>query len=131
MLATQTIIDDADPINYASKVAANQKMLSFEVIDDQVIPNSVSTALLSGTDPLLKLMGAKDINISEANASGTIILYPKTNTVSRFLEGTHSSLLDPGTTPSVTVEMQTETASFLKAKGTAIQTIYPSLIKQP
>jgi len=131
MLATQTIIDDADPINYANMAATNQKMLSFEVIDDQVIPNSVETALLSGTDPLLSILDAKDINISEANASGVITIYPKTNTVSRFTEGTHSSLLDPGTTPNVTIEMQTETVSFIKAKGNAVQTIYPLLIKQP
>jgi hypothetical protein len=126
MVATQTIIDDADPINYATTAAANQKMLSFEVIDDQVIPNYVNTAPLSGTDPLLKLMGALDINTSTASD----IISVTTDMKVRFTEGTHSSLLDTGTTPEVTVEMQTETASFIKAKGTGVQVKYPLLIQQ-
>ncbi len=132
IVAAQTIIDDADPINYAATAAANQKMLSFEVIDDQVIPNSVSTAPLSGTDPLLRMMGAKDLNLSKADASGFITLSPQTNTVTRFDSGTHSSILDPGNTPEVTAEMQTEAASFVKSEGARVQTTSyaTSVVKQ-
>ncbi|MCF6201054.1 MAG: hypothetical protein L3J42_02820, partial [Hydrogenimonas sp.] len=99
MIATQTVIDDADPINYAAKASALQTILSFEVITDQVIPNSVSTAPLSGTDPLLNMMGAVDINTSAA---------PKiavgANTKVRFTEGDHSSILDPSASATATKE---------------------------
>jgi pimeloyl-ACP methyl ester carboxylesterase len=132
MLAVQTIVDDADPINYAQSAAANQKMLTFETIGDQVIPNSMPTAPLAGTDPLLRMMGANDINLSDANATGFITLLPQTNTVTRFESGTHSSILDPGNTPEVTIEMQTEAASFVKSGGAGVQTTpyASSIIKQ-
>ena len=125
MLATQTIIDDADPINYASKVAANQKMLSFEVINDQVIPNSVSTAPLSGTEPLLRLMGAKSISDYTIPA---LVTLETTNTATRFTDGTHSSFLKPDV-PSVTTEMQTEMATFIFYKGEKVNITDDSIIK--
>jgi pimeloyl-ACP methyl ester carboxylesterase len=118
MLATQTIIDDADPINYAKEVAQNQKILSFEVIDDQVIPNSVATALLSGTEPLLKLMGAKSISDYDYTIPALVTLETN-NTVTRFTDGTHSSFLLPDV-PSVTREMQSQMASFIQSKGQEI-----------
>jgi len=125
MLATQTIIDDADPINYANKVVANQKMLSFEVIDDQVIPNSVSTAPLSGTEPLLRLMGAKSIS---DYAIPALVTLETTNTATRFTDGTHSSFLKPDA-PSVTTEMQTEMATFIFYKGEKVNITDDSIIK--
>ncbi|WP_457597164.1 hypothetical protein [Hydrogenimonas sp.] len=133
MLAVQTVIDDGDPINYAQAAAANQKMLSFETIGDMVIPNSIATAPLSGTEPLLRTMGAVGVDPADANASGFIVLLPNTNSVTRFAYGTHSSILDPGDTPEVTVEMQTEAASFVKSRGVGVQTTpyAPSVIEAP
>ena len=50
ILATQTVLDDADPINYTTAVATTQagKIFAIEVVgtdssnSDQVIPNSVA-----------------------------------------------------------------------------------------
>jgi len=125
MLATQTIIDDADPINYANKVVTNQKILSFEVIDDQTIPNSVATAPLSGTEPLLKLMGAK--NISDYTIPDLVTLETD-NTVTRFRDGTHRSFLLPDV-PSVTTEMWSEMATFILYKGDNVKITDDSIIK--
>jgi len=85
LLATQTMIDDADPINYAQKAGERQKgkTLTFEVVgnddnpSDIVIPNSVATAPLAGTDPFLRLYGA------DANKS------------IKLLAAEHSSILTP------------------------------------
>ena len=134
MMAAQTILDDADPINYAAAVTANnQKLLTFETLGDQVIPNAVATAPLSGTEPLLAGLGAKTFDLNDANATGFIGLLPQTSTVTKFTAGTHSSLLDPGDTPEVTIEMQTETASFTASRGAGIQTTpyAPAVIEQP
>ncbi|WOE70236.1 hypothetical protein RZR97_01380 [Hydrogenimonas thermophila] len=125
MLATQTIIDDADPINYAEMTAANQKMLSFEVINDQVIPNSVETAPLSGTEPLLGLMEAK--NISDY-AIPALVTLETNNTATRFTDGTHSSFLTPDV-PSVMTEMQSEMATFILYKGEKVNISDDSIIK--
>ncbi len=126
MVATQTVIDDADPINYAQSVAANQRSLVFEVLADQVVPNSVATAPLSGTDPLLRVMGAVDLNTSAAPG----IVAVGATTASRFTEGSHSSILDPSVSAAATVEMQTQTASFIASGGTAVQVDNPSIIAQ-
>ncbi len=126
MLATQTIIDDADPVNYAADAAANQRVLSFEVIGDAVIPNIVATAPLSGTEPLLALMGAKDINTSAAPG----IIPVTANTKVRFTEGDHSSILDPTASLQTTIEMQTEAISFIDSNATAIYVNNPSIIAQ-
>ena len=125
MLATQTIIDDADPINYANKVASNQKIVSFEVINDQVIPNSISTAPLSGTEPLLRLMGAKSVS---DYAIPNLVTLETANSVTKFTDGTHGSFLYPDV-PSVTTEMQTEMATFILYKGKKVNIADDLVIK--
>ncbi|OQX58700.1 MAG: hypothetical protein B5M52_04900 [Helicobacteraceae bacterium 4484_230] len=124
MLATQTVIDDGDPINYA--IGAGEKQNIFIIgakgdgagtPSDLVIPNYVMTAPLSGTRPLVIHMQASDLNLT--NAPGLIPV--QGNVVSCFTQGDHSSILDPTASPAATVEMQKQTASFIVTKGNFIQ----------
>ncbi|WP_457594698.1 hypothetical protein [Hydrogenimonas sp.] len=120
--AMQTAVDDADPLNYASLAAQKQKMLVHEVIGDDVIPNTIETAPLAGGEPLLRLMGAKDITTytfpPDTNAT---TIYPQTNvTVTRFQSGNHRSLFIPDYDLETTIEMQTQMDSFIYSQGMAI-----------
>ncbi len=120
--AMQTAVDDADPLNYASLAAQKQKMLVHEVIGDDVIPNTIATAPLGGGEPLLRLMGAKDITtyMFPADTNATTI-YPQTNvTVTRFQSGNHRSLFIPDYNLNTTIEMQTQMDSFIYSQGMAI-----------
>ncbi len=113
-LVAQTLIDDADPINYAKQVAKNQKSLIFETLNDAVIPNSVIGAPLSGTEPLLRVMNAKPV----PQEMGFVKLSDKVY-YAKFALGTHSSLLVPSE-PEVTAEMQREMASFIASGGNGV-----------
>ncbi len=112
MLLTQTIIDDADPINYASALR-HKKIFVYEVNRDRVIPNKVLGAPLSGTEPLLSQMNATNI------LKASIPLQPKVY-VTKFLYGDHSSLLDP-VYHEITKEMHSEMASYLASDGKMVQ----------
>lgn len=119
LLAAQTVLDDADSINYAKQVASKNTYFAIEVVGDgsegsgdQTISNRIPTAPLSGTDPLLDMMGMSDINTSSVQTVGV-----NGNTVSRFLVGAHNSFLLPDI---ATYEMQTETASFVGSQAQAI-----------
>ncbi|MRI58993.1 MAG: hypothetical protein C6H99_05755 [Epsilonproteobacteria bacterium] len=116
-LISQTLIDDADPINYAKEVGQKQRSLVFEVVGDSVIPNSVLGYPLSGTDPLIAHMRAK--NILSYEVPGLVRLDAPV-VYSKFAYGTHSSFLMPAQTPEVTVEMHKEMASFIKSDGYAV-----------
>jgi pimeloyl-ACP methyl ester carboxylesterase len=127
MIATQTILDDGDSINYASAVKERHadKTLAIKVIGDAVIPNAVATAPLSGTDPLLRELGMVDIN-----TTGTPGMVAVTgNTKVQYIEGDHGSILSPAASVKATVEMQTETASFVQSLGTIIKVVYPEVIQ--
>ncbi len=99
----QAAIDASDPVNHAAFAIGNKPILIHKVIGDQVIPNSA-------TDRLLMAAG---IFGNKANAAGA---WPAGYYVA-FTAGTHGSLLAPGTTPAVTVEMQTEIVGFGFAGG--------------
>ena len=126
MIATQTILDDADPVNYAQTIRVNgsKGILNFEVANDEVIPNTVSTAPLAGTDPVLRLLGATNIDTSSAPG-----LVPVGSITKTFLtEGGHSSFLTPAYSATATYEMWGETRSFITTGGTAVLVRYPSVI---
>ena len=124
MLAVQTVLDDADPANYATKVRANQKaLLAFEVFGDKVIPNAVATAPLSGTDPIVRMLALNDVNTSNPGYLEDPYL------VSRYKEGAHGSILDPSDSLKATVDMQYQAAIFTTSEGTNIDFRYPEIIK--
>ncbi len=120
ILATQTILDDADPINYAMLVGATQKIFAIEVVGDgggnlpdQVIPNNVATAPLAGTDPLVTYLQATTL-------SGNTGDFTAPNKTARYTLGDHSSILDPTASLAATVSMQTQTATFVGSQGAFI-----------
>ena len=116
MLSTQTVLDSADPINYALEVGAKQKIFAIEVVGgngnlpDQVIPNNVPTAPLSGTDPLVN-------NLQAETLIGNTRDVVTPNKTARYNVGNHSSILDPTESPEATASMQTQTAFFVSTKG--------------
>jgi hypothetical protein len=140
LTAAQTVIDPGDPVNHVIAAANKQPILLMEMVAgdggslaDQVIPNFVATAPLSGTEPMIKLMGLTPITKSLGDGSAVV------KGVARFTSGTHSSLLAPAIVPAsnssdgtenVTIEMQSLTAQYIKSEGKSIIISDPSLIKQ-
>ena len=130
--AAQTVIDSADPINWAlpanGSLLASKFLLAQEVVGggdvppDQVIPNAVPGAPLSGTEPLIRVLGLATITQTTQSATGI-------RGVVRFTEGDHGSLLSPVASPAATAEMQGEMASLLVNRGTAVQISNPSVIR--
>ena len=138
-VATQTVVDSSDPINFGgngtlldlSRDDISRKALLVhevvgggDVLPDQVIPNSVPGAPLSGTEPLIAVLGLSPITGTTQDLDGI-------RGATRFLQGEHGSLLDPTDFPAATVEMQGEMASMLVSGGAAVQVSNTSIIVHP
>ncbi len=127
VLAAQTVLDSADPINWAALAAAVQPILVQEVVGsagslpDQVIPNSVVGFPLSGTEPLIAAMGLSPITQTVQDPDGI-------RGVTRYLVGGHGSLLSPDPSPEATFQMQTEAASMVGSNGTVLQVVVPQVL---
>ncbi len=113
MLATQTVIDSADPINHGANASLVNNVLLHEIIGDQVVPNTVQGAPLSGTEPLIAVMGLTSYSESAFDAAGI-------DGAVRFIEGDHGSLLSPAASMAATVEMQKQLAAFQATQGTTV-----------
>ena len=131
--AAQTLLDSSDAVNYAQTLAASDSAIHMiEVVGDgadnlpdQTVVNNVPTAPLSGTDPLIALMGLSQV--TETTGDGTAGV----SGVVRFSKGHHGSLLNPmpidGVAPDAaatlkaTTEMQTQVATFMASGGTQIK----------
>jgi pimeloyl-ACP methyl ester carboxylesterase len=130
MSAAQTAIDSGDPINFNIASAADKRFLmqevvgSGDIVPDQVIPNTVPGAPLSGTEPLIAAYGLAPISQTTQSADGI-------RGAVRLLQGEHGSLLDPGDFPLATAEMQGEMASMVVSGGAAVQITYPSIVAPP
>ena len=126
--AAQTVIDSADPLNFATSTVSGRGVLFFEIVggnsspSDLVVPNRVADANdtsgtvsspLAGTEPLLALMGLTHVN-------ATTISVTDLSVVTKFISGEHSSLLDPTPDAAVTTEIQTQMANFFGSDGTAL-----------
>ena len=119
--AAQQVIDPADPINYGFASAQNTFLLH-EVIGDQVIPNTVAGAPLSGTEPLIRVLGLAPLTASVQEPNGV-------RRAARFIVGDHGSLLSPVASPAATAEMQRQMASYLASGGTAVFVQDPSVLR--
>jgi hypothetical protein len=147
---TQTVLDSADPINWASALVIADRVLLQEVVGtvpasdpscalttaagapiagapangcpDAVIPNRVAGAPLSGTEPLIAAMGLSSITSTTQSATGI-------RGAVRFIKGDHGSLLSPAKDAATTVEMQTQMASMIASGGAAVQVTNNSVIK--
>lgn len=128
MVAAQWAIDSADPVNNGANAADKHPIHMIEVIGgnsgepDQVIPNSVATAPLSGTEPLARVMGLAPITATDTAGNGGLV---------RFIAGDHSSILNPAASAEATAEMQKQTATFAATNGSTIQVSDTSVIEQP
>ena len=126
MGAAQQVIDSIDPINYGYASAQNSILLHEVVgagssLPDQVVPNSVPGAPLSGTEPLIRVLGLSTITGTTQAANGI-------RGAVRFTAGEHASLINP-TTPAVTAEMQGQMASLLASGGAAVMVQDSSVIR--
>lgn len=125
--AAQTVVDSAEPANYAATAATGRGVLFFEIVggssspSDLVVPNTVPDANdtagtvpapLAGTEALLTLMGLTHVNTTTAGSDLTV--------VTKFISGDHSSLLDPTGDAAVTTEIQTQAAGFLATGGATL-----------
>ena len=123
VFAAQTVIDPADPINWAEAVVvANQGVLVQEVLGDQVIPNAVPGFPLSGTEPLIRIMDLAAITQTTQDPNGV-------KGATRLVVGSHGSLLDPSSSLDATVEMQGEAASMVATNGRVVQVTIPSVLQ--
>jgi hypothetical protein len=143
-VVTQTVIDSADPLNWAKSLGATDRILFHEVVGtvpasdpscaltspaapangcpDAVIPNTVPGAPLAGTEPLVATMGLSTITATTQSATGV-------KGIVRFIKGDHGSLLSPAKDGPTTVEMQTQMASMVASKGAAVQVTNTSVIR--
>ncbi len=110
MQAAQTVADAADPINFAAAANANHAIQLQQVVGtsaataDQVIPNSATARLIAALGLTKK---------------STVGAFANTEGYVNFVAGGHSSLLSPTASVAVTVEMQTETATWMGSNGAA------------
>ncbi len=129
LAVAQTLVDPADPVNWAATTAAAHPVHLMEVVGgggnppDQVIPNTVATAPLAGTEPLVRVMGLT--KVTATLGPGTAPLHG----VVRFTAGTHGSLIDPSASLTATVEMQREFAGFLASGGVLLPVTDASVIQ--
>lgn len=147
---TQTVIDSADPINWARALTATDRVLLQEVVGtvaatdpscaltnaqgqpiagapangcpDAVIPNRVTGSPLSGTEPLIATMGLSTITATTQSATGI-------KGAVRFIKGDHGSLLSPAKDGATTVEMQSQMASMVASGGAAVQVTNATVVK--
>ncbi|MCB1582621.1 MAG: Ig-like domain-containing protein [Xanthomonadales bacterium] len=122
VLATQTVMDAADPINMGAFATLQNNILVHEILGDQVITNTVPGAPLSGTEPLIAAMGLTSYSASAFNPEGI-------DGAVRFTAGDHGSILSPATSPAATAEMQQQMAAFHISGGTAVNVVDDSVVQ--
>lgn len=121
--AAQTAIDSADPINWAAITGATNSIVTQTVINDQVIPNTVPGAPLSGGFPLIPVLGVQSISSTTVDPMGV-----RAN-VTFLPPAGHGSLLSPADSPAATAEMQGEMASLLASGGVTVVIANPNVIQ--
>lgn len=128
LVAMQTALDSADPINYGAKAARLHPIHLIEVVGgagslpDQVVPNTVEGAPLSGTEPLARMMGLQSVRRSVVDDQGIRALV-------RFTQGIHRSLIDPTASVGTTAEMQGQMIRFLQSEGKELEIIYHPVVQ--
>lgn len=125
--AAQTVTDSGDPIAYVQTLAATETPTHLiEVVgngddnlSDQVVTNRAPFTPMGGTEPAIALLGLQGVS-TDTNGSGAV----------RFVNGHHSSILDPRPTAAspdaalsarATQEMQSQVAVFFATMGQLIK----------
>ncbi len=126
----QTALDSVDPINYAATLGASGLPIHFiEVVGgggsgglpDAVVPNSVALAPLAGSSPTIANLGLTKIivdTVAGGGIQGSV----------HFIEGDHSSILDPTTNGAATAEMQAQTVEFAVSSGTSLTLVDETVV---
>ncbi len=122
LLIAQTVIDSADPINWGARATATNSILLQQVAGDAVVPNAVAGAPLSGTEPLIRIMGLDAITETTTDPMGI-------RGAVRMIVGDHGSLLSPAASPAATAEMQGQAASMVSTGGATVVIGDTSLIQ--
>ncbi|WP_077285006.1 VolA/Pla-1 family phospholipase [Cognaticolwellia aestuarii] len=134
--AAQTVTDSGDPIAYVQALAATQTPTHLiEVVgngvdnlSDQTVTNTAPFTPMGGTEPAIAFLGLQGVS-EDTNGSGVV----------RFVNGHHSSILDPrpnAASPDAvlsaraTQEMQTQVATFFASMGQLIKITDPEVVKQ-
>jgi pimeloyl-ACP methyl ester carboxylesterase len=120
MVAAQTVLDSADPLNAATdEVKTGRGVLMLEIAGDQVVPNDVVGAPLSGATGMVISLALDRItsNSAGADVSGVVTLS----------EGDHASTLDPGASAAATAAIHTLLASFVLSDGSVIDVEHDSV----
>jgi hypothetical protein len=135
LLAAQTLLDSADPINYTAGVVDGRGILMFEVVGngaenlpDQVVPNDLMANVpagtvpspLAGSAPLASLMDLTQVSTTTTGTDLALV---------RFTAGDHSSFLDPSTSAVVTTVMHGAMATFLATDGGAVSISHEDVVK--
>ena len=134
--AAQTVTDSGDPVAYVQALAAtNTPTHLIEVVgngvdnlSDQTVTNTAPFTPMGGTEPAIALLGLAGVS-EDTNGSGVV----------RFINGHHSSILDPrpnAASPDpelsarATQEMQTQVATFFASMGQLIKVTDAAVVKQ-
>ena len=114
--AAQTVIDSADPVNYAALARSTETpMMLIQADGDTVIPNTTGYPT-SGTEPLAALLGLPVV-------TETVMSEEPVSAFLRYADANHGSLLAPGTTEigmRVTQSMQTSVGVYMYSNGTVV-----------
>ena len=133
--AAQTVTDSGDPIAYVQALAATQTPTHLiEVVGngvdnlpDQTVTNTAPFTPMGGTEPAIAFLGLQGVS-EDTNGSGVV----------RFVNGHHSSILDPRANAAspdaelsarATQEMQTQVATFFASMGQLIKITDAAVVK--
>lgn len=128
--AAQSVIDSADPINYARNVIETESPIHLievvgggDVLPDQVVPNTVPGKPLAGTEPLIAALQLPAVTETLVSADGG----PVSGAV-RFTQGDHGSIVSPAASFAATIEMQMQAAGWFSTNATVIPVMNTSVI---
>ncbi len=137
----QTIVDEGDPLNYAAAAATNFPINMTEIVGDpqqgnppdQVVPNWT-------TDLLANAMSLTQYGQTTLDPNGL-------RSIVRYTAGSHGSLLDPTSNPTVTFQEQLQMDVFAigclpglvpgcpqsggPPNGETLDIAFPSVVQQP
>jgi hypothetical protein len=122
MTVGQTVLDAADPANWARELLGKKPLIHNMVINDNTVPNTVAGAPMAGNEGLNRLLGLASYSSTQANPAGL-------KGVARFVPpARHDSLFVPTASPAATVEMQGQMASFIASGGTFVNVSNPGVL---
>ena len=137
--AFQMALDDGDPMNIASLLKkTNTPIFVQEIVGDggdnlpdQILPNTVALSPVSGTEPLISLLGLDGVSKTTSDPVNQV------SGVIRLTAGHHSSLINPKQEHSPTLaialqafkEMQLQMVNYIASDGHLILITNDEIVK--